>query len=289
MARIGFIGLGTMGAPMARNLLAAGHEMYFFARREEVIREFCESGATACSNCAQVAGSSDVVFTIVPTDEQVEQVVLGPKGVIEGGQEGTLLVEMSTISPDTARNIATRLATSGMSMLDAPVSGGPSGARKGTLTIMVGGDATDAERAHGLLQTLGRNIIYAGPPGAGQTTKLVNQLMAGGVMTLIGEAMAIAKSAGLDLGRTAEAVVASSGNSRIFEARHRFVIEDQYDPGFTSTLMRKDVALAIDLARQFGLAVPVASAVLRRYDAAIQGGNAEQDFSVVAKDNPTLF
>ncbi len=289
MARIGFIGLGTMGAPMARNLLATGHQLYFFARRAEVISEFRKVGATACSTCADVARSSDFVFTIVTADEQVEQVVLGPNGVIEGGQEGSLLIEMSTISPDTARSIASRLATVGMSMLDAPVSGGPSGARKGTLAIMVGGDTADAERAYGLLQTLGRNIIHVGPLGAGQTTKLVNQLMAGGVMTLIGEAMAIAKSAGLDLSRTAEAVAVSSGNSRIFEARHRFIIEDRYDPGFTSALMRKDVALAIDLARQLGIAAPVASAALRQYDAAIQGGNAERDFSVVAKDNPTLF
>ena len=285
MARIGFIGLGTMGAPMAHNLLAAGHELYFFARRAEVINEFREAGATACSTCAEVAQSSDVVFTIVTADEQVEQVVLGPNGVIAGGDAGTLLIEMSTISPNTACNIASQLATASMSMLDAPVSGGPSGARKGTLTILIGGDAADVERAHGLLQTLGMSIIHVGPVGAGQTTKLVNQLLAGGVMALIGEAMAIAKAAGLDLSRTADAISASSGNSKIFEARHRFVIEDRYDPGFKSTLMRKDVALAIDLAGQLGIATPVASAALRQYDAAIQGGNAERDFSVVAKHN----
>ena len=269
---------------MARNVLAAGHELFVFARRAEVLDPFRTAGATVCDTCAEVARSSEVLITIVTADKQVEQVVLGSGGVVDGAEPGSLLIEMSTISPRTARNVASRLAERGISMLDAPVSGGPSGARDGALTIMIGGDADDVERARDILHALGEKIVHVGPPGAGQTTKLVNQLMAGGVMTLIGEAMAIAKSAGLDLDRMADVVMASSGNSKMFAARHQFVVDGRYDAGFKTSLMRKDVALAIELAGQLGVTTPVASAALQQYDVAIGSGHADQDFSVVAAD-----
>jgi len=282
MADVGFIGLGTMGAPMARNLIAAGHKLSFFARRSDVVDQFRAAGATPCSSCAEVAELSDIVITIVPTDREVQEVVLGTDGIAAAAKRDLLLIDMSTISPRTIRDIAASPQASGISVLDAPVSGGPSGAKNGTLTIMVGGDAADLDGARDVLGAMGERIFHVGPIGAGQTVKLINQLMAGGIMTLIGEGLAIARSAGLDLDQVADVVSVSSGNSSVFSARNRFVIEDRFEPGFTTILMRKDVSLAIELAEQFGVSTPVASQALEQYDGALARGCGDEDFASVA-------
>ena len=283
MTRIGFIGLGTMGAPMARNVMAAGYDLCFYARRSDVVREFAGAGATSCSSPAEVAGLTDIVITIVTADQQVEDVVLGKDGIVEGAAAGKLLIDMSTISPQTVLGVAKQLQAAGMSMLDAPVSGGPSGAERGTLTIMVGGDGQLVERARSVLEAMGQRIFHIGPLGTGQITKLVNQMIAGGIMTLIGEGMAMVRSAGLDLNKVAEVVSVSSGNSTVFDSRIKFILEDSYPSGFKAELMRKDISLAIELARQLNTHTPVAAAALDQYDEALQSGFAEEDFSAVAK------
>jgi len=283
MTKIGFVGLGTMGAPMARNLLSAGHELFFFARRPPIVEEFRQAGAKPCINCAEVAATADLVITIVTADREVEEVLTADDGVVAGGAPGKLVIDMSTISPVTVRRLSHELEAVGMSMLDAPVSGGPSGAQKGTLSIMVGGSEDDFRRAQPVLKVLGEKIFHLGPNGAGQTVKLVNQMIAGGTMALVAEAISVGKAAGLDLHQMIEAVSTSSGNSTIFASRARFVADGFYEPGFKAELMRKDIALALDLASEFKTPTPVTAAALQQYTTAVQQGLGQLDFAAVAK------
>jgi len=283
MSRVGFIGLGTMGAPMARNLLKAGHVLTFFARRTEVVAEFEKAGAVAADTPAAVAEQCDFVITIVPTDREVQEVALGEHGIIQAARPGKMLIEMSTINPATIREIGQRLSDKGMATLDAPVSGGPSGARNATLTIMVGGAAADLERARPVLAAMGEKIVHCGPPGAGQTIKVINQMMAGSIMALVGEGFALAKAAGADLERFAEVVAISSGGSTVFNARKNMVLKDSYEPAFRTELMRKDVGLALDMARELGVPLPLAAAAYQQYTAAMQAGCGQLDFASVAR------
>ena len=283
MNKVGFIGLGTMGAPMAMNLLNAGHELYFYTRREPVVKQFRDAGAISVGNCAEVAEAAEVIITIVPADREVEQVLVSDTGVIAGGGPGKLVVDMSTISPSTVRRVATRLETVGMSMLDAPVSGGPSGAKAGKLSIMAGGSEDDFMRVFSIFKVLGEKIFHLGPLGAGQTTKLVNQLLSGSIMTLIGEAMSVAKAAGLDLSQVVDLISASSGNSTMLAARAKFLLDDDFEPGFKTELMRKDMVLGLALAQEHNTPAPVAAAALQKYTAAISRGDRTLDFSVVAR------
>jgi len=284
MSSVGFIGLGTMGAPMAHHLLKAGHELTFFARRDSVAQEFTAAGARRAATAADVARAAEFIFTIVTADAEVREVALGPQGVIAGAAPGKLLIDMSTIGADTTREVASRLREAGMSMLDAPVSGGPWGAKAGTLTIIVGGEQADFERALPVLQAMGEKIFHVGPQGAGQTAKLVNQMIAGSTMTLIGEGFALARAAGIDLEQLADVIAVSSGNSSLFEARgKKFVLADSYVPGFTTALMRKDVGLALEMGRQLNVPLPVAAAAYQLYTAALAAGLAEEDFAAVAK------
>ena len=283
MMKIGFIGLGTMGSPMATNLLQAGYELFFYARRDPVVKQFVEAGAIQCGNCAEVARAADLIVTIVTADREVEQVILGEDGVIHGGDSGKLVIDMSTIGPATARGVAARLEAMGMSMLDAPVSGGPSGAKQGSLAIMVGGKEEEFLRARPVLDVLGGNIFHLGPVGAGQTAKLVNQMLSGGTMALIGEAMSLAKAAGLDLTQVFNVVSGSSGNSTMFSSRAQFVMDDHYPPGFKTELMRKDVALALSLAHELHSPAPMASVALQQYTSAVRRGDGTLDFAAVAR------
>ena len=284
MSKVGFIGLGTMGGPMAKNLLAAGHEMIFFARRDEVIQQFESAGAAAVQSPAAVAQRSDFIVTMVTDDDAVRRVALGTDGIIAEAGPGKLLIEMSTIGRATVRDVGSALAERDMAMLDAPVSGGPSGAESGKLSIMVGGDAGDFARAGPVLEVLGQNIVHVGPLGAGQTVKLANQLIGGGIMVLLGEAMALVKAAGVDLEKFVDVVDTSSGNSAVFQSRGRkFVLADRYPPAFSTSLMRKDVALALELAGELNVPLPLTGATLQQYDAALSHGFGPQDFASVAK------
>ncbi|MEX0610752.1 MAG: NAD(P)-dependent oxidoreductase [Pirellulales bacterium] len=284
MSTVGFIGLGTMGRPMARHLLAAGHSLVVYARRPEAAVELVAAGARRAASPAEVTRAAEFVVTIVTADAEVREVTLGPAGVVEGAAAGKLLIEMSTIGPDTVRQVAARLNEAGMAMLDAPVSGGPWGAEAATLAIMAGGSPDDFDRARPVLEALGDKLFHVGPLGAGQTIKLVNQMMAGGIMTLIGEGFALAQAAGADLETMAEVVAVSSGNSSMFEARARkFVLADQYQAGFTTELMRKDVGLALEMARALKVPMPVAAAAFQQYTAAMNHGFGAEDFAAVAK------
>ncbi len=284
MSKVGFIGLGTMGRHMARHLIKAGHELTFLARREEVAREFCGLGATQAATPADVTRAAEFVISIVTADAEVKEVALGPGGIIEGAAPGKTYLEMSTIGPWTVRDVGARMQAAGMAMLDAPVSGGPWGAESATLTIMCGGEPADFERARPVLAAMGQRFFHLGPLGAGQTVKIINQMMAGGIMALIAEAFVLAKAAGADLEQMADVVSVSSGGSTMFEHRaKKFVLADRFVPGFTTELMRKDVSLALEMARQSDVPMPVASAALQQYMAAMRQGHAADDFAAVVK------
>lgn len=283
MSKVGIIGLGTMGAPMARNVLKAGHALAFCSRRPDVIAEFTNAGAASCRHPAAVAEHADFIITIVPTDREVNEVVLGDNGVSAAATPGKMLIEMSTINPATVRELGQRLQDKGMAMIDAPVSGGPSGARNGTLTIMAGGSGADVERARPVLTAMGQKIIHCGPLGAGQTIKVINQMMAGAIMAIVGEGFALARAADANLATFAEVVSTSSGGSTMFNARQNMVLTDRYEPAFRTELMRKDVGLALDMAKQLGVPLPLAAAAFQQYTAAMQAGYGQWDFAAVAK------
>lgn len=284
MSTIGFIGLGTMGRPMARNLLRAGHQLAFCSRRAEIIGEFEAAGGRHVATPAEAARASDFVISIVTADAEVEEVALGNQGVIKAAAPGKLFVDMSTIAPKSARRIGDALRQAGMSMLDAPVSGGPAGAEAGSLAIMAGGETADFERCRPLFQALGKHLFHVGPLGSGQTIKLVNQLIGGGIMALIGEGFALARAAGADLEKMIDVIRVSSGNSTLFEARaKKYVLADQFAPGFTTELMYKDLVLALGLAESLRTPLPVSAAALQLYMTALNQGCREEDFSAVAK------
>ncbi|MBX7168402.1 MAG: NAD(P)-dependent oxidoreductase [Pirellulales bacterium] len=284
MSTVGFIGLGTMGRPMAKHLIKAGHEVVFYARRPEVIEEFTAAGATSAPDPAAVAQAAEVMISIVTADAEVREVALGHRGLIEGASPGKLYLDMSTISPATTREVGAKLLSVGIQMLDAPVSGGPWGAEAAELTIMVGGEADDFARAQPILAAMGKSIHHVGPLGAGQTVKLVNQLLAGSAMALIGEGLVLAKAAGVDLDQLLNVLAASSGNSAMLEARGRkFVLANNYVPGFKTELMRKDVGLALELGRHLDVPMPLAAVALQQYTTAMNLGHAAADFAAVVK------
>ncbi|HWC90412.1 MAG TPA: NAD(P)-dependent oxidoreductase [Pirellulales bacterium] len=281
---LGFIGLGTMGRPMARNLIKAGFPLVFFARRTEVADEFAALGARRAESIREVAQAAGVLITIVTADAQLKEVVEGPQGITEGAGRGKLLIDMSTVSPATAREVAERLAPLGVAFVDAPVSGGPWGAESATLAIMAGGSADDIQRIRPVLEALGKHIFHVGPVGAGQTVKLLNQMVAGGIMTLLGEAFVAAQVAGVDLEQLIDVMSQSSAASAVLAARgKKFVLAGNYQPGFMCELMRKDMALAVELAARLNVPSPTAAAALQQYAAAVAQGHGKEDFAAVAK------
>lgn len=251
--RVGYIGLGVMGKPMARNLLRAGFALTVHNRSRGAVEELAGEGATPATSPAEVARASDVVLTCLPGPADVELVYLGPSGVLEGVGAGSVLVDMSTIDPDTHRRIASLATARGASYLDAPVSGGSTGAQQATLTIMVGGEAAALARVRPVLEALGKQIHHLGPVGAGATTKLVNNML--GSINLAGavEALVLGAKAGLDPRQLAEVINTSSGASRSFAATVPEVLRRNFEPGFTIDLQHKDVCLATDLGRQLGV------------------------------------
>lgn len=251
---IGFIGLGIMGQGMVRNLLRASFDVRVWNRTTSRMEPLVAEGATAGKDPADVAAHSDVTITCVSDTPDVEEVILGPHGVIHGVQEGALVVDMSTISPQATREIAAQLAKKGVHMLDAPISGGSEGAAQGTLSIMVGGDAEQVQRAMPAFKAMGKAITHVGPSGAGQTVKLVNQILVVINMWAVGEAMLFAQAGGLDLQKTLDAVTQGAAGSWMLSNRGPQVAKRDWRPGFTIDLQQKDLRLVLEAADQ--MAVP---------------------------------
>ena len=286
MEKIGFIGLGIMGLPMAKNLLKAGFDLSFYARRAEVIAEVEEAGGKALASSRAVAEQVDIIVTILTADPQVKDVILGPDGVLEGISSGQLIVDMSTISPMTIQEIGAEAAKRGVRVVDAPVSGGDTGARAGTLTIIAGGAPADVERCRPLFEAMGKkeNIFHVGPLGVGQTVKIVNQVIGGVNMAMIAEGLCLGIKAGADPEVMRQVISVSSGNSTLFQLRAAdFLLQDRFEPGFMLDLMKKDMGLAVGLAKEMDVPLPIGAAAYQMYALASRLGQGTCDFSAVCR------
>jgi len=274
MKKLGFIGLGVMGRPMARNLLAAGYPLTVWNRTRSRMDELVSLGAAAASSPREVAERSDVVITMVTDSPDVEEVVLGPSGVIEGARPGMTVVDMSTISPSVARRVAEALAEKGAKMLDAPVSGGDVGAREGTLSIMVGGPEEAFRECLPILQVLGKRVTYMGGSGMGQTAKLCNQVICVLNIEAVCEGLMLGARAGLDLGRLLEVVTAGAAGSWMLSNLGPKMVRRDFEPGFRVSHQQKDLRLALSAAAELGLPLPGTALVQQMFRAVEAEGMA---------------
>jgi 3-hydroxyisobutyrate dehydrogenase len=277
---IGFIGLGVMGAPMARRLLAAGHKLTVYNRTAARARPLAEAGAQVASTPREAAQGKEVVISIVTDSPDVEAVLLGPGGAIEGAAAGAVFVDMSTIAPEAARRIGAALAGRGIAFLDAPVTGGDVGAREGTLSILVGGEADVLERVRGVLGAMGKRITLCGPAGAGQTVKACNQILCALNMVGIVEALHLARLGGVDQKLLVEALVPGAGGSWALEKLGPRIASGDFAPGFMVKLIQKDLRIVQDLARTVGL--PLDGARLAQRYFADNEANGEGDLGTQA-------
>ena len=281
--RVGFVGLGTMGGAMAANAARAGFEVTAWNRTPGRAAELGDLGVAVAASPSAVAAASEVVITIVSDTPDVEQVLFGADGVAAGAKDGSLVVDMSTISPSATREFAARLAEQGVAMLDAPVSGGSEGARKGTLSIFVGGDAADLERARPVLESLGTTITHVGPIGAGQAVKAVNQVILAGTYLGVAEGVVLALKAGLDVEQVVGALSGGAAQSWVLTNRSGRMLENDYPLGFKVALHRKDLGIALSMARELGASLPV-SALCEAIEAGLMGqGHSDDDMSAVAR------
>lgn len=274
--RVGFIGLGIMGAPMARNLLKAGYSLTVYNRTRSKMNPLIEEGARGADSPAEVARSSEIIITIVSDTPDVEEVIAGENGVLDGIQPDSLVIDMSTISPDTERELDEKLRKKSCSLVDAPVSGGDVGAQKGTLAIMAGGAEEDFERAQPLFEVMGQTITYCGPVGNGQTTKLCNQILVSVNLLGVSEALAFARKNGLDPRVMVEAVSGGAAGSWQLSNLGPRIVDRDFAPGFMIDLMQKDLKIVLQTADLSGSVLPAASIVHQLFNSVqSQGGGRE--------------
>jgi len=281
--RVGFVGLGTMGGAMAANAARAGHTVAAWNRTPGRAAELADLGVMLVENPAAAARASDVVITIVSDTPDVEAVLFGPDGVAAGASGGSLVVDMSTISPSATREFAGRLKQHDVAMLDAPVSGGSEGAKKGTLSIFVGGDAADLERARPVLVSLGTTITHVGQIGSGQAVKAVNQVILAGTYLGVAEGIVLAIKAGLDVEQVVAALGGGAAQSWVLANRSGRMIDNDYPLGFKVSLHRKDLAIALDLAGQLGAVLPVSALAAQLENGLIANGHGDDDMSALAR------
>jgi 2-hydroxy-3-oxopropionate reductase len=276
---IGFIGLGTMGRPMATHLQAAGHTLHVYARKPDAMAALKSDGFTVCDSPKAVAQQADVIITIVSDTPDVEAVLFNDNGVAAGLSAGKIVVDMSSISPIATQDFAARVAKLGCDYLDAPVSGGEVGAKAASLTIMVGGKLEVFERIKPLFELMGKNITLVGDVGAGQITKVANQIIVALNIQAVGEALLFAAKAGADPAKVRQALMGGFASSRILEVHGERMIKRTFNPGFRIELHRKDLALALDGARKLGLSLPNTATVAELMNAASAQGGAGWDHS----------
>lgn len=275
--RLGFIGLGVMGRPMALHLIQAGHELSVYARRAEAAQPLVDAGAKACASPAEVAANSEVVFTMVTTGADVEQVALGEGGILHGAKPGTVVIDMGTIPPGTARRIAAQLAARGIETIDAPVSGGEVGARNATLAIMAGGKAEVLERVRPLLEKLGKTLVHVGPNGAGQVAKACNQMIMVSCIEAVAEAMLLAEKSGADPEKVRQALAGGSAGSRVLEVFGARMTARDFKAGVEARLHHKDFGILLDEAVTLGAPLPIAAQVWQQLNALIAQGWGRED------------
>ena len=278
---VGFIGLGIMGRPMAKNLLKAGYPLVVHSRSQGPVQELVGAGAKPASSPREVAAQSDVVITMLPNSPDVELVALGKDGLLEGIKRGQLLADMSTISPLVSQKVGKALAAKGGRMVDAPVSGGEKGAIDAALSIMVGGEKADFDDALPIFQALGKTITHLGPLGAGGFTKLANQIIVAVNLTALGEALTLAKKAGLDREQTLTALAGGLAGSRCLDQKKPNYVAGTYNPGFKIDLHYKDLGLIMDAARSLGVPLPTTAVVQELFSALRVKGKGGLDHSGV--------
>lgn len=279
--RVGFIGLGVMGKPMARNLLEAGLELVVHSRSPASVDELVAAGGARAETPSELSANADVVITMLPDTPDVERVLFGERGVGEGIRAGSLMIDMSTIRPSAARDFAGRLAGRDVAMLDAPVSGGERGAIDGTLSIMVGGPEDAFGRALPILRVLGGNVTHVGAAGAGQIAKACNQLIVASTIQAVAEALVLAARAGVDPAVVREALMGGFAGSRILEVHGRRMLEGDFAPGFRAVLHRKDARIVIETAEELGSPVPSFAVAADAFDALVEAGRGDLDHAAL--------
>lgn len=283
MTKIGFIGLGIMGGPMAANLLDAGFEVIGFDVVPASLDRLSTAGGKVAVSAGQAAAEADVVITMLPNHPQVEAVALGDGGVLDSAKPGTLYIDMSSIRPATARRLAEVGAERGIRVLDAPVSGGEKGAVDGVLSIMVGGSEADFTAAQPVFAPLGKTIVHVGPNGAGQTVKAANQLVVGGTYALVAEAVVLLEASGLDAEIGLDVLAGGLAGSRILELKRKSMVAREFQPGFRIDLHHKDMGIILDAARDAEVALPVGNLVAALISAARAQGYGQLDHSALLK------
>lgn len=282
MKRVGFIGLGIMGRPMAKNLLKAGFSLVIVGNRSKAaVEELRPLGVEVVNSPREVALNASVVITCLPDSPDVEQVVTGPDGVLDGAAPGHIVIDMSTIAPSVIKRIAEKAAQKGVRVLDAPVSGGQKGAIEGTLSIMVGGDAKALEECMDILKAMGKKIVHCGPSGAGSFTKLCNQIICAVTWQAIAEGLALGVKAGVDPAKMVEAVSAGAARCWALEVRVPEVLKGNFKPGFMAKLQHKDLNIALAAGKEVGVPLPVTALVNELYRALITSGGGELDTSAL--------
>lgn len=279
--KVGFIGLGIMGRPMALNLNKAGHALFVPERAS--LTEEIRAAATVLADAAAVAQAAEVVITMVPDTPDVEQVLFGPRGVAEGLSPGKLVIDMSSISPTATKVFARRINEKGCDYLDAPVSGGEVGAKNATLTIMVGGPEAAFERARPLFEAMGKNITLVGENGAGQTCKVANQIIVALNLQAVSEALVFAAKAGADPAKVRQALMGGFANSRILEVHAERMIKRTFAPGFRIRLHQKDLNIALQAAREMGMSLPNTALAQQMFSAVAGAGGADLDHSAIVQ------
>jgi 2-hydroxy-3-oxopropionate reductase len=281
MLNVGYIGLGLMGKSIARNILKAGFHVVVHNRSRPAVDELVAEGAVAASSPKEVAEQVDVVFTNLPDTPDVEKVVLGENGMIEGAHDGLIYVDNSTIKPASARMIAERLAAKNVFALDAPVSGGDIGARNGTLTVMVGGEASALEKAMPVFMAMGKTVTHVGGPGAGQVAKAANQIMVAAQMVAMGELLVFSKKAGVDPRKVVEAIKGGAAQCWTLDVKPPRLFEGNRSPGFKAHMQLKDLKIILDTAEEYGIPISGAEANANLFQEMIDAGMGELDNSAV--------
>ncbi len=281
MEKIGFIGLGIMGRPMAKHLLKAGYPMFILSS-SAASGELKVEGAVLMENLRELAQKADIIITMLPDSPEVESVIFGDEGLQQGMRQGSLFIDMSTIAPATSIKIFKKLQEKNIEALDAPVSGGQAGAEAATLSIMVGGNEPAFQRALPVFEKMGKNITHIGKPGAGQTTKACNQIVVGMTIQAVAEALTLAKKSGVDVAKVRSALLGGFAQSKILDLHGQRIIDRNFKPGFKIKLHRKDMNIALQTGKDLSVPLPGSAIVACQMDAMLAQGNGELDHSALA-------
>ena len=280
---VGFIGLGIMGKPMARNLIKAGYPLIVHNRSRAAVDELTSEGAQAATDAKEVAGRTEIIITMLPDSSDVDLVCAGEDGIFSALKSGTLLIDMSTISPAVACKLAGDAQRRGCDMLDAPVSGGEAGAISASLSIMIGGEAAAVEQAMPIFESLGKNIVHVGRAGAGQVTKAANQMVVGTTIAIVSEALVLAAKAGVDPVKVRQALLGGFAQSKILEAHGQKMLEHNFKPGFRIRLHEKDMKIALGAGFEYGVPLMVTGQVAQMMSAMKSMGHGDLDHSGLVK------